>query len=159
MPTQDFKGTVNGVVPNQIIGDGTAGRVLRAMAVLIQDGTDAAHIKCSTGSIFNGTTNEVQDNIGKDAVDTGVWNLDSSGSILTLLATGITGTLLAVLSYGNYSSTYAAAHNVRVRPLAGAMEFYFTDISTGADVDLAALVDGNGGADKVQLLILYLTSS
>ena len=67
MPIQDFKGMINNVVPNQIIGDGIAGRIIRVIKWWIKDGTDADTIKVMCSSVWNGDTRAEVDNVSKGA--------------------------------------------------------------------------------------------
>ena len=139
---------------NVIKGDGVAGRVLRVGNIRIEDATDAAHIKCSTTSLWNGDANTAQDNIGKDEVTTGVWNLSLNGSVLYLVDSGITGTLIAVLSMLIRSNSSGTDILVTGQATAGWLYLGFTNSTTGAPVDLTTLVD----TGSIQLQWTYVTS-
>lgn len=137
-----------------ILGDTTDGRVLRLIDLRILNATDAAHVKCSTASIWNGDVNAEQDNIGKDGVTTGVWSLSADGSALTLLNTGISGDCVAVLSTDVWENDSTAVFFVRGLKNANGFTLYFTN-SSGAAVDTTALVDTGG----IYLYIFYVTSA
>jgi hypothetical protein len=139
-----------------LVGSGaTAGAILRCMYVLIEDATEAAHIKCSTVSQWNGDANAAQDNIGKDAVDTGVWNLVATGRSLKLLDAGITGTLVGVLAAHLLINFSATALTVNPTIVSSALSLRFYNAATGADVDLTTLVD----TGMIYVQVLYLTTA
>lgn len=73
-----------------ILGDTTAGRVLRFSNLLVQDGVTASTITCTFASIFNGDTDSVS-NLPENTTN-GNFNLSSGGLILTILDAGLTGT-------------------------------------------------------------------
>jgi len=125
----------------------------RTMTLLIDDASEAAHVKCSTASVWRGKTNAAQDDIGPDDVDTGVWNMTSAGggSVLYLLSTGITGSLVAILSAEIITNNSATAVNVAVS-IATHMIFTFTNAASGAAVDLTTLVD----TGTITLTITYI---
>lgn len=154
MPTQDFKGTINGVVPNQIIGDGVAGRVLRCTQILLANGTDAATVKSTTYSIWNGDENAVVDNIVKNAT-TGIWALNAGGSLLTFLAAGISGDAIAVISALATFNGSGVPLTVYANISGGNIRIYFRNQDTGAALDITTLVD----TGVVYVDITYLTSA
>lgn len=155
MSIQDFKGTMNGVVPNQIIGDGTAGRVLRCINFIISDGVGADTIRVTIASLFNGDTQATTADIAKGAT-VGNFNLSTGGSRLKWYADGIPGTLVAILS------TSLTENNSNL---------VFTSIEVaknGADIDIYMISDNNASiADMTTIkadgsfffTILYLTSA
>lgn len=146
----------NTMLNGAIEGDGTAGRVLRVSQISIQDGTDAAHVKCTLGSIWNGDSAIAQDNIGKDGVPTGIWSLDAGGQVLSLLPTGITGDCIAVLSaiiYRNFGATLVSPY---IRAYAsGILISFIAAPSAGAALDMTTLVDSGA----IDLIVTYLTSA
>lgn len=160
MPTQDFKGTVNGEVPplraNVIKGDGTEGRVLRCMTVRIKNGATAAHIKVETTSVWNGDViaESTEFTKGETSAESR-FILDASGYLLSVLNAGITGDPLAVLSAtisynasGTILSVFGAISSTHVRLL-------FYNNPTGETVDLTTLVD----TGEINVTILYVTSA
>ena len=138
---------------NVLKGDGTAGRVLRAIQITVDNGTDASTLKCTVTSLWNGDTVAETNNIGKGAT-TGVFSLSANGKDLRLLNTGITGDLVAVLSadiFYNVSGT-ALLSNASSN---GGLFINMRDITTSAVQDLTVLVDTGGIAVKV----FYVTSA
>lgn len=77
-----------GTTPGAILGDGTSGRVLRSLFIIIGDGTTADTLKCRAGNIWNGHTVAETDNIAKNAT-TGVWTLSSGGHQLWIETAGL----------------------------------------------------------------------
>jgi hypothetical protein len=135
-----------------ILGSVAYGNTLRSTRILIENGGDAAHIKCTSTAWFNGDTNVAQDNIGKDAIDTGVWNLDATGAILKLLNTGIVGDIVNSLACQisiNYSGTALCVYPT----VASGLSMNFTNATTGAAVDLTTLVD----TGPIYVLAAYIT--
>jgi hypothetical protein len=131
------------------------GGVLRRVYILIENGTSAAHIKCSSVSRWNGDANGAQDNIGKDGVATGVWSLNATGTVLSWLGTGISGnpiTVLAAYTLDNFSGT---AINIDSAVTATAIYMGFNNAATGAAVDLTTLVD----TGSIYVELLYMTTA
>lgn len=140
-----------------ILGDATAGRVIRSTTIKIEDGSEAAHIKCTSTSKWNGDTNAVQDNIGKDAVNTGVWNLNAAGTTLQLLATGIAGNAVGIL--GCVLDYNASGTDLYILPaiVSSGIQLIFYDAVNcdGSTEDISTLVD----TGYVQILVTYVTSA
>ena len=151
-----FKDAVAGTkilsdVINQIDGDGTVGRVLRRIRLNIEDGTNANTIKCNVIDIWNGDTIAVTDNIVKNGT-TGDFTLSANGNLLKIESTGLTGN--AIMSFGTPYFIFSSAF-VTVYSLEGDIINSFYNLSTGALVDLTALVDtGAVGVD-----VLYMTDA
>ena len=138
-----------------ILGDATAGRVLRQIYVNIEDGTDANTIKATTGSKWNGDANAVVDNIAKGAT-TGVWSLSANGAILILLNTGVSGDAVAIFADKISYNDTGTALPILVTAISGGLSFTFLNATTGAVVDLTTYLT----AGKLfQLYITYLTSA
>ena len=137
-------------------GDGTAGRVLRSTFVVIENATQEAKIKCSSGPSVGwvGDANAAQDNIGKDGVTTGVWSLDVAGDTVTLLDAGITGTIISVLMSSIIYNLSGTALQVNARIIGANMVLDFLN-SVGGAVDLTTLVD----TGQIQTRVLYVTSA
>lgn len=125
----------------------------RVMTITIANGSDADHIKCSSSSVYRGDTNTEQDNIGKDSIITGVWQLTVGGDNLLLLDAGIAGDLVAVLSTSVVTNLSATAINVKGVLNSHRLYMTFTDAATGAAVDLTTLVD----TGTITLQIAYIT--
>ena len=132
-----------------IKGDGTAGRVLRMMDLLIQDGTDANTIKVTARQIWNGDPVAVQDNIAKDST-VGNYALNANGYILSLLDSGITGTVLGVC-YGGTRNT--SNHALSGALIDGYISRSGTSIVSTFNGDITAFTSG-----YVLVSFLYVTS-
>lgn len=134
-------------------GDGTANRVLRAVRLKIEDGTDADTIKCTVENVWNGDAFSVTDNISKNETD-GNFFLDSNGQILTLEAAGLTGNAVAVLSgnlvYTNTATDYYATLSVSANDI----QVVIYD-SSGSILDLTAIP----AAKAIWVDILYITDA
>jgi hypothetical protein len=153
MPTQDFKGTVNGYVANQILGDGVTGRTLRYVTVRIANGTDATTLNCSTSSQWNGDTNAAADNIGwGGTVD--VWTLSATGEVLTLLNTGLTDSCVVALSCNIYRNLCGTVITVTCDKTASGIDFNFHNAATSASLVMTTLVD----TGEIQLRLVYITA-
>jgi hypothetical protein len=141
-------------VNNAVGGDATAGRVLRSIYILVENGTTASCLKCSTISKWNGDDNGVVDNVAKNAT-TGIWALNAGGTILTLLNTGLSGNAVGVLAcHLNYnaSGTFFTIY-ATVSGLGITMAVY--NATTGAALDMTTLVD----TGVFQIDLLYVTSA
>jgi hypothetical protein len=139
-----------------IRGDGTPGRVLRISTILVEDGTDAAHIKATMQSRWNGDTHAVVDNIGKDDVVTGsYWSLNAAGTQLTLVAAGITGVFVFPLPITVIYNTTGTAISCYGVNSAGNILLSFYNAANGAPQDIAALVDTN---KQFTIVMAYITS-
>uniref|UniRef100_A0A6H1ZMV1 Tail protein n=1 Tax=viral metagenome TaxID=1070528 RepID=A0A6H1ZMV1_9ZZZZ len=138
----------------EVIGDGTAGRVLRLIGLTIQAGTAANSLKCTSISYWNGDANAVQDNIGKTGVAVGVWKLNVAGTVLQLLNTGLTGSLIAVISSNIYQNASTTDITMFCRGVSG-IGINFYDTATGATQDITVLA----AVGDIYLSISYLTSA
>ncbi len=127
-----------------LLGDGTAGRKLKAHTIRIQNGTNAATIKVDglvTGLEFNGDILAQENNLAKSG-DTGNFALNADGSILNIQVSGLTGNVVGVLNSPigyNYSATAVTA-NIGSDGANG-YNLTFQNAATGAAVDLTTLVD------------------
>jgi len=77
-----------------LVGDGTAGRVLRFLRLIVQDGTNATTLKVKTEDIWNGDIISEVDNLGKGDT-TGGFQLSSGGDVLYIKASDLTGNAVA----------------------------------------------------------------
>lgn len=161
MPTQDFKGTINGVVPDQIVGDGTAGRVLRSFNLLLQPGgTPNTNINVTAngtaGISFNTPTIANATNLAASETS-GSFTLSADGKSLTMDVTpafiGVLGVSILVQKINS----------------AGTLPYWFiAQISSGnlvlqvyaqgssAASDFRAILDAS---DYVLLMISALTAA
>ena len=127
-----------GATARAILGDGTAGRVMRGVSLVVDDGTDASTLKCTVGTLWNGDVIAEVDNIGKDAT-TGDFRLDSSGGLLTILNTGLTGK--AVFGFAElYYNACGTPLLVSVIKVDAGLQVNFLGLSNGTAQDLTAVV-------------------
>ena len=141
------------VIDKCIIGDATAGRVIRVLHIDIENGTNATTIKPSSTNQWNGDTNAAEDNLGKSG-DTGVFALDATGAQLTLQNAGLTGNSVALLNteiWQNQSNTAISCRGT----ISGGLRLTFYNATSGATVDLTTLVD----TGNIRLDITYLTDA
>lgn len=150
-------GYVGALTSEPIEGDGTAGRVLRMTALVIRDGTNANTIKCALNKTlagtFNGDTLEAEDNLAK-AGSTTSFALDASGAVITLKPAGVSGNLVGVIACVGYNATGTSIIS-RSWISGNDAIINFSNLTTGADVDLTDLADT--GAIYVELL--YITDA
>lgn len=138
----------------EILGDGTAGRVLRRVWLDVDDGTNANTIKVQTGNRWNGDIVAQEDNLGKGG-DTGNFNLDATGSTLKLQASGLSGNCVNVIGvdiYRNYSGT---ALSVDAQVSGNDLQMSLYNLTTGAAIDLTSLVDSG----RIVFNISYMTDA
>ena len=139
-----------------ILGDGTAGRVLRRLYIKIEDGTNADTIKTTISSEWNGDTDAATDNIGKSAT-TGNITLDASGGQLTIEAATLAGNCIAILSTEityNASTTYITVNGSATN---NDIVLLFREAKTAATFDLTAV--GGAHTGDVDIKVTYLTSA
>ena len=138
-----------------LLGDGTAGRVLRNVYLTVQNGTNAATLKCQVINIWNGDPVGSTDNIAKGAT-TGVFNLEADGTSVYWLDTGITGD--SIVAWGNLtnntSGTTILTTVIKKASPAG-IEFTARNPATGTAYDLTTLVDSG----NFTIQIIYFTSA
>jgi len=137
-----------------ILGDGTAGRVLRSSRFIISNGTDATTIKCQLVSRWNGDDDGPTDNISKDSTVEN-YSLDINGFKITIATAALTATPLQILlgTIPHSSCATALYLNPKVDSNNLIVEFY--DQATGAVVDLTTLVD----TGSITLHLLYITDA
>jgi hypothetical protein len=140
----------------QVLGDGTAGRVLRSLRLLIQDGTNVNTIKCTVISLWNGDAIAATDNISKGAT-TGDFTLNAAGDSLTIEASGLTGNCVAVFSASFiYNDTGTDIPIINFNVTANDIwTKYYTNFG-GATADLTAVLAGAAG---LYIVINYLTDA
>jgi len=135
---------------NIIQGDDTAGRVLRASVILIADGTNAATIKASVSSIWNGDIIAEEDNLAKLG-DTGNFSLDDAGDRIEIEG-GFTGNIVEVLTSDVIINTSGTALICNSSRSGTKLRLTFRS-AIGAVIDLTTLVD----TGHIYLRFLYLT--
>jgi len=144
-------GTVT--VADDIVGDGTTGRVLRKILLRIQDGTAATTIKPSTTNVWNGDANSAEDDLGKGG-DTGDFALDAAGFILSLQTSGISGDPIVSLAATIVNNAWGLPLDVYVQVNGTSFDISFRD-TTGTVQDMTTGVD----TGEMYIEITYLTSS
>lgn len=140
-----------------IKGDGTAESTLRILYIIIENGTAADTIKCTSVSRWQGDANGAEDNLGKGG-DTGVFALSAPGGDLTLQDSGLTGDCVSVLAQSIHANSTGTVLNVS-GSVSGGIVLSFTNGTTGAAADLPLLVDGSGGAAALIANVTYVTSA
>jgi hypothetical protein len=138
-----------------LLGDGTAGRVLRIVELKVEDGTNADTVKCTVTNVWNGDTIAATDNISKGAT-TGNFYLDAGGTDLRILATGITGDPVAAfanLSFNTSGTDIFVTSKYEATP---AIEVNARIAATGSGQDWTTLVSG---ITRVQVFIMYITTA
>ncbi len=140
-------------IQDAILGDGTKGRQLRGINCTIDNGANAATLKCTVYSRWNGDTIAETDNIAKDAT-TGDFSLTATGKFLNIEASGLTGNVIWALGslQSNASGTvltalaFATTNDIQIRVY---------NASTAAQQDLTTLVD----TGIIIIEILYITDA
>ena len=139
-----------------ILGDGTAGRILRSVRVWVSDGTNAATIKPQVRGTdqgaWNGDTVAEEDNLAAGG-DTGNFSLAASGSILYVDPAAVSGSCIGGLACGFTYNASGTDLNCDVIPDSGGYRVVFNNATTGANVNLTTLVD----TGVVYVNILYMT--
>ena len=141
-----------------LLGDGTAGRVLRVMQLKVEEGTNANTIKCTPTSLWNATTTPgTTDNITKDGVNTGHYNLAANGQILKILAAGIDGNNVAIVGFWIWANTSTVPTDPRVYNSTNDIAISLYDATDGTIKDIEE--DYVEAAKEFYLTIAYLTSA
>lgn len=142
-------------VSTALLGD-AAGRVLRAIRLQVEDGTNADTIKCITIDLWNGDAIGSTDNIGKGAtVDE--FTLDATGIELKIEAIGLTGNCVGVLSADKvFNSTNSALEAIGYEDDTNDIKLTFYNDTAGNGADLTAVL---AGAEALQVQILYVTDA
>lgn len=130
-----------------LLGDGTAGRVLRIAWLTLADGTNANTLKVTLASEWNGDVIAETDNVAKDAT-TGSFALNAAGTALTINLGDVLGAF-GVITSGIANNVYTAqlaqnSNNINVRIKAGA-----------TNQDLTVLAD----SDTYIISVIYVTSA
>lgn len=146
-------GIVGASTTHPIGGDGTAGRILRGIRLLIENGTTGDTLKCTVINRWNGDTIAVTDNIAKDAT-TGDFSLTATGVNLNIKASGLSGNCVYAIGqiYSNASGTDITAG---VYPVSNDITIKAVASKTGVDQDLTVLVD----TGPINVHIFYITDA
>jgi len=137
-----------------LLGDATAGRVLRCGTILVEDGSGGATIKVTMASKFNADTISIEDNLAKSGATTS-FTLDVDGNLLGIKSTAITGSCVGVLGgFIQYNKSSLTFNAINVETSVGNITFEFFD-SSGTAVDLVTI----GVADSFKIDFLYITDA
>ena len=142
-----------GTTPRAILGDATAGRVLRCSYIFFDDGSVGDSLKCTLVALWNGDAIAETDNIAKDAT-TGHYKLNAAGTRLTILNTGLTGDARFIMA-----NIIINATNQAMLPYPGiqgdGVRLELQGLSDGTPKDLTAVVD----LGDVYVQLLYITDA
>src|SRR6185369_2319846 len=127
------------VASSTIVGDGTAGRVLRCSRIDVLNGTTAATIKVIVNNVWNGDALSAQDNFAVGNNSTYV-ALNAGGNTVTIKDTAISGNTIAILSANLYENDCGTGLNVGASVSSGIV-LAFTNSASGTAVNLTSLVD------------------
>lgn len=139
----------------QVIGDGTAGRILKSMKLEISDGTNANTVKVTPTpslGVFNSDDPGTTDNVAKNAT-TGNYTLASDGASLIITQAGLSGPCIGILSCQTVYNTTALTF--LINPIISSGGIYLPFMNADTAVDITGLAPGK----KFTLLIAYLTSA
>ena len=123
-----------------ILGDGTAGRVLRSSTLKVENGTTGNTLKCTLTSRWNGDAISATDDIAKSAT-TGDFSLNVNGAQLTIEASGLSGNVIAVLASQIYANASTTVFDISASHYNNDILITFYNSSTGAGLDTTVLVD------------------
>ena len=140
-------------IQGAIQGDTTKGRKLRAIRFSIDDGTNAATLKCAVTSVWNGDVIAETDNIAKDAI-TGNFTLDAAGALLRIENAGLSGAVLYCLS-NLYVNQSGVDYNSRANAFASDITVRIYGAVDGLYKDITGIVDGG----YLLMDILYITDA
>ena len=135
-----------------VLGDTTAGRVLRLGRIKVIGEADA-EITIELDSTWNGTDAGPVTNLAKNDTDSG-FNLSADGFTVTMDSSIIGGNAIAVLNYDLYFNDTGTAYTVDVYKFGDDIVFSFFDLD-GNNIDLTGL----GATDDLYVRITYLTAS
>jgi len=149
----DVTGLV-GSTPRAVLGDATAGRVLRASRVFIANPSAPDCIQVSMLNSWNGDAISAETDLAKGGSTTS-FALDADGKTLTIkgsaLAGNAIGVVAAIICY-NACETYMV---VQGSISGNDIELLFRHANTGANLDLPALVDNN----SFMVFLTYVTDA
>lgn len=163
--TIDTSGTVNingssilfnsASLADALLGDGTAGRIVRVIRVGILAGS-VSGIKCTGYDIWNGDAIATGDDIDKgDAV--GYWTLDGTyGNTLTINASGITGNCVAVLASHISYNSIGKDVNIQCDASSNNIVLVFSEAPSSGTIDLTTEITGT---EALSVYITYLTDA
>ena len=151
----DAAGHVDASMMLAIQGDATEGRVIRCCRLTIADGTDASTLKCTLSNVWNGDTIAETNNVALDAT-TGDWSLSADGKTLTIESSGLSGTVMAVISLNVAYNTTGIVTNGYAAVASGDLVFIAISDVAGIAQDLTAIMDT---AKTIQAYLTYITTA
>ena len=131
---------LTGATALAILGDATAGRVIRCLAVLIDNGSSGVSLACDTMPLFNCTLGVHEDDIAKSG-STAHFALDANGYTLTLDVSSEMGNVVAIIAYSIHGNNSATVLTCNCLAWQNNIEMVFQDASSGTQLDLTTLVD------------------
>jgi hypothetical protein len=137
-----------------ILGDVTAGRVIRRSYMSIGNGTNANTAVIEVGNNWNGDTIGSTNNCAKGAT-TGNFTLNAGGTRLTIEAAGLTGNVVAVLSAELVVNASGVALLAQGTAATNDIQLDFRLTTADTAQDLTVLVD----TGALTLYITYVTDS
>lgn len=140
-------------IQDAVRGDGTKGRKLRVIQVIIANGSNASTLKCTVVDKWNGDTIAETDNVAKGAT-TGNFTLDATGQNLKIEAAGLSGNVLMALGVIHLNES-GVALNVSIVAISNDIQMTARHTTTGAAQDMTVLVD----TGTFSLNILYITDA
>jgi len=148
----DVTGLV-GTEGSEILGDGTLGRVVRIVSLIILDAVDANKIRVRVTALWNGDAVADVTNIAKGDTS-GHYNLSADGYTFKIAAAAFTGNVLFATASIYHDGT-TLAMNIGCGAFESGMRFRFTDRDSAADIDITDLYS----EDYLDARILYLTDA
>lgn len=130
-----------GTTPRAVLGDSTAGRVIRRVWLEIEDGTDANTIAIELVGRWNGDSVARVDNIAKG--DSGTYfELSANGENLWLKPSCFSGDVVSCLAGTIHRSSLSTAITIRVRQVSLGIYITICNASTGANLDMSTIPTG-----------------
>lgn len=154
--THDITGTTTFNSHGVLEGDGTTGRVLRAVYMYVYDSMTPGEIIVRTYSWFNADADvDGPHTIGKGDTE-GIFSLSADGKTLTFATTGnCVGIFSASVMYDGISNAVTVYPNLSSGNLT--LIVYLAGAATATPQDWTTLMDGGDG--KVGILLGYVTSA
>ena len=146
----------DGISDPPLAGDATAGRVLRAINVLIADGT-ASGINCTVTDLWNGDAISIVEDITTGATK-GDFSLAANGGTLTIEASGLTGNCVGVLmaDVTKSKSTLGATEPIYALSIMQTNDIII-QLWGGGDTAAKNMTTYLSATEYVQVKILYVT--
>jgi hypothetical protein len=147
----------DGITNPPLIGDSTAGRVLRVGHLWITDGTDASTIACQLFSDWNGDAIAEEDNLAAGTPGT-YFSLNqgvASQPWIEILTAGLSGNCIAVISATIYLNDCGTDLLVWGIHSANKIKLFFQNPPNSGNIALSTLVD----TGVIYISIAYITDA